>query len=221
MAILYSCIARSTVVLCCCQTGVGNFEVTSRQMLSQISNKNGKYSYDSKEYTFHIVVDSGLTFLCAANIDFGKAKPHEFIQSIMDQFVNSTLMSRSKYAVENELNRDFSQVLSSQMERYSIPDKNDKVNRMKSQVDEVKVIMSKNIENILERGDNLQNLEDKTEILSEQSRTFQATTKKVKRKTWWENMKMKIVLIVGGSVALLVLILVILFSTGVLPVKKN
>lgn len=221
MAILYSCIARNSDILCNCQTGVGNFEVTARQMISKISDQDGKYSYDSKEYTFHIVVNHGLIFLCAANKEFGKAKPHAFLQQIMDQFVNSTLFSRSRHAMENELNRDFGQVLHNQMESYSIPDKNDKINVMKNQVEEVKTIMSQNLESVLERGENLRNLEDKTEELSEQAKTFQVTSRKVKRKTWWANMKMKIVLVFGVLAACIALILIILFSTGVLPVKSN
>ena len=45
--------------------------------------------------------------------------------------------------------------------------------------------------------------------------TFQKTAKKKKKKFWWKNLKMKIILGVVGFVILTIIVVLILYGTGV------
>ncbi|XP_072258985.1 vesicle-associated membrane protein 8 [Pyxicephalus adspersus] len=91
---------------------------------------------------------------------------------------------------------------------------NERVRDLQSEVEGVKNIMSQNVERILARGENLDQLRNKTEDLEASSEHFKTTSQKVARKYWWKNAKMiAIICVVVG----IILLLIILLATGVIP----
>lgn len=91
---------------------------------------------------------------------------------------------------------------------------NDRVRNLQSEVEGVKNIMSQNVDRILARGENLDNLRNKTEDLEASSEHFKTTSQKVARKYWWKNAKMiAIICVVVGIIVLFI----ILFTTGAIP----
>jgi len=93
-----------------------------------------------------------------------------------------------------------------------------KVAALRSQVNEVKDVMSKNIEKVMERGDNLDNLVTKTTDLEAGAAVFRDRTKVVRRKMWWKNAKMNIVL---GVVAVAVILIIILSTVDWSPSSSS
>ncbi|AQL09786.1 Putative vesicle-associated membrane protein family protein [Zea mays] len=87
------------------------------------------------------------------------------------------------------------------------PEEIDKLAKVKAQVTEVKGVMMQNIEKVLDRGEKIELLVDKTEDLRSQAQDFRQQGTKIRRKMWWENMKMK--LIVFGIVVALILLIVL------------
>ncbi|RVE66133.1 hypothetical protein OJAV_G00123420 [Oryzias javanicus] len=88
-----------------------------------------------------------------------------------------------------------------------------KLDQVQSQVNEVKDILKDNIDKVLERGDRLNELIDKTDDLQASADSFQRTSTRVARKYWWKNIKMMILI---GVILLIVLILIILAATKVI-----
>ena len=62
--------------------------------------------------------------------------------------------------------------------------------------------MVSNIEAIVDRGERIELLIDKTESLNTSSVNFRQTSQTLQRKMWWQNAKMKVVLAVVGVVLL-------------------
>lgn len=60
---------------------------------------------------------------------------------------------------------------------------------MKQHVEETKLIMAKNIESVLERGEKMEELEASAEELNQMARIFKKKAKKVKRFKMWQNAK--------------------------------
>nr|XP_020492055.1 vesicle-associated membrane protein 5-like isoform X1 [Labrus bergylta] len=79
-------------------------------------------------------------------------------------------------------------------------------------VEEVKGIMLDNMNKADERGDKLNDLEDRADELLEKSKHFEKTANQVKQKKRWENKKMKLVFIGVGVVAALIIIGLIIFA---------
>ncbi|ELU08344.1 hypothetical protein CAPTEDRAFT_181820 [Capitella teleta] len=224
MTILYSVISRGPTVLCSHASGSGNYHEVVKSMLPNIPTaSDAKTTYTSNNYMFHVMVDSGIIYMCASDPEFGRRVPYAFLNEIKDQFYSGSLASRSQFAEENELDRDFSPVLANQMERFSRTDgaSGDNLTVLQSQVEEVKGVMTQNIEKVLERGERLDDLMDKTTDLEASSLTFKKTARTVQRKMFWKNRKMTIILVCVALVIITIIILIILFSTKVLPPKSG
>ena len=87
-----------------------------------------------------------------------------------------------------------------------------KTAQVQQQVDEVKVIMEKNVSDAMARGEQLNDLEAKTLALEEGSKSFTKNTQQVSSNLWWKNMKYTA--IIAGIIVFLVLILVFYYFGG-------
>jgi len=79
------------------------------------------------------------------------------------------------------------------------------------QVAEVQNVMKQNVEKVLERDGKLSDLENRAEHLQEGSKQFNASAVRVKRKMFWEDMKMKIII---GSIVTIVIIAIIIWASS-------
>ena len=181
-------------------------------MLPNIPTRNdGKTTYTSNSYLYHCVVDNGIIYLCAAKPDFGKQQPYNFLAEVKRKFQGGTTAMRAVTAGNHDLDSEFNMVLAQDMERYS---RSDNVSKLRSQVDEVKDVMTQNIERVLERGEKLDDLVDKTEDLEASAATFQKTAKRIRKKFWWKNTKMMIILISVGVVIVIIIGVLIAYGAG-------
>ncbi|XP_055345838.1 vesicle-associated membrane protein 3-like [Paramacrobiotus metropolitanus] len=89
---------------------------------------------------------------------------------------------------------------------------NTKIEQTQRQVNEVIDVMKDNVNRVLERGDRLADLDERADALQFGAHQFQATAKKVKRKYWWKNLKMWI--IIGVIVIVIIAIIAIYFGTS-------
>uniref|UniRef100_A0A3P9KH98 V-SNARE coiled-coil homology domain-containing protein n=1 Tax=Oryzias latipes TaxID=8090 RepID=A0A3P9KH98_ORYLA len=77
---------------------------------------------------------------------------------------------------------------------------------VQSQVDEVIDVMQENISKVIERGERLDDLQDKSESLSDNASAFSSRAKQLHRRMWWRDMKMKIIVALVVIALLLVII---------------
>ena len=84
------------------------------------------------------------------------------------------------------------------------------------QVEDVALTLKHNREIALEREGKLDDIEDLAGQLNEGADRFIINAGQVKRKMWWENMKMKICIGVSVGIIIIVAILIILYYLGVL-----
>ncbi|KAL8608969.1 hypothetical protein ACOMHN_062852 [Nucella lapillus] len=221
MTIMYSCITRGTTVLCSNQEGPGAFSDTIHSMLASVpSSSDGKRTYTAHNNDYHCLIENGIIFVCVTNSGVNKQQPYSFLAEIKRRFQSGPLAGRAMMAGSGELDRDFSFVLAQQMKNFSKAG-NDTVSRLQSQVDEVKGVMTQNIEKVMERGDHLEDLMDKTEELEASANNFQKTSRKIRKKYWWKNKKMTLIICGVSLLVILIIIIIILFSTGVLPPSSD
>jgi len=81
-----------------------------------------------------------------------------------------------------------------------------RLQQTQAQVDEVVDIMRLNVDKVLERDQKLSELDDRADALQAGASQFEASAGKLKRKFWWKNMKM--MLIMGGVIGVIVIILI-------------
>ncbi|KAG7280940.1 hypothetical protein CRUP_009227 [Coryphaenoides rupestris] len=78
-------------------------------------------------------------------------------------------------------------------------------------VTEVKDIMMVNLQKADERSGKLEDLESRADDMLVTSRAFERTAQKVKHKKWWDNMRMKVVLVGVAVVAVSVIVGIIIY----------
>jgi hypothetical protein len=96
------------------------------------------------------------------------------------------------------------------------PEEINKVAKVQSQVSEVKSIMMENIEKVLDRGEKLEMLVDKTENLRYQADQFQKSGKALRNKMWWQNIKMKLLVAL-----ILAIVVVVIFCFACFSGNRN
>jgi len=195
MPIIYGVVSRGTTVLAEYSTARGNFDQVARRILEKIPTQaNSKMSYVYERHIFHYLVDDTIIFLCMADEEFGRRVPFAFLEDLKDRF-KSTYAERGKTALAYAMNEDFSRVMKSVMEYYSFNPNADKINRLKGEVDEVKSVMVENIERVLQRGERIELLVDKTTTLSQNAFKFKKQSTALKRAMWWKNIKLTLLII--------------------------
>ncbi|KRT86601.1 hypothetical protein AMK59_3005, partial [Oryctes borbonicus] len=91
------------------------------------------------------------------------------------------------------------------------PPKNNMLEQTQQQVNEVVGIMRVNVEKVLERDTKLSELDSRADALQEGGKRFEQQAQKLKRKYWWKNLKMMIIL---GVITLIILIIIIVSITS-------
>jgi vesicle-associated membrane protein 7 len=89
-------------------------------------------------------------------------------------------------AVAYEYNTDFSPIMAQRMEYFSNDPKADTISRVRGEIMEVKHIMIENVEKVLDRGERLDLLVDKTEHLQGEAFAFRREARRLKHKMWWK-----------------------------------
>lgn len=67
--------------------------------------------------------------------------------------------------------------------------------------------MKKNLESVAQRGEHIDQLQDKSENLNQSAQGFRRGANRVRKQMWWKNMKMRIWIMVGIIVILLLIII--------------
>merc|ERR1711971_668028 len=208
MPLLYTVVARKNVVLARHAMTVGNFAEVTELVLSKIDEtKNKKMSYSSDSYMYHYV--------------YAENKSNT-------QFAGRSASTSVPLALNNEL----APIFAAEMKKFNlIEDQNklmpvgegeeagtsDKVQMVRNEVDRVKDIMVANVETLMDRGERLELLVDKTENLSQHSVSFRRAGRQIRRQYWWENTKMKIAVAFGIIIAIYIIVSI---SCGGLDWKK-
>ncbi|KGN65117.1 vesicle-associated membrane protein 713 [Cucumis sativus] len=191
MGILYGMVARGPVVLAEFSSTQTNASAIARQIMEKMKqgddDSNASYSHD--RYIFHIKKTDGLTVLCMADEASGRRIPFAFLEDIHQRFVKTyarTILSAPAYAMNDE----FSRVLSQQMDHFSNDPNADRLNRLKGEMSQVRNVMMDNIEKVLERGDRLTLLVEKTTNIQGNAVRFRRQSRRYRNTLWWKNFKL-------------------------------
>ncbi|XP_028083859.1 vesicle-associated membrane protein 727-like [Camellia sinensis] len=102
-----------------------------------------------------------------------------------------------RFSIAYNLDREFGPRIKEHMQYcMNHPDEISKLSKLKTQITEVKGIMMDNIEKVLDRGEKIELLVDKTENLQFQADSFQRQGRQLRRKMWLQNLQMKLMVMV-------------------------
>ncbi|MBA0675789.1 hypothetical protein Goari_017314 [Gossypium aridum] len=145
-------------------------------------------------------------YCVVAKDSVGKQISIAFLERMKADFKKRYGGGKADTAIAKSLNKEFGPVMKEHM-KYIIEhaEEIEKLLKVKAQVSEVKSIMLENIDKAIDRGENLTTLADKTENLRDQAQAYRNQGTKIRRKMWYQNMKIKLVVL--GILVLLILVI--------------
>ncbi|ACI64115.1 synaptobrevin [Thalassiosira pseudonana CCMP1335] len=200
MTIVYALVSRQKTVLAEYTATSGNFPTVTRVLLSKIPPVDGRMTYVYDEYTFHYVTEGGICFLCMSDEQNKHRIPFAFLQEVKDLFTSKYGLEVPQRAIAFSLNEEFSRTIKDRMDYYNDAGSNvDGLSAVKNQIDAVKDNMVQNIESVLERGEKIELLVDKTDRLNQAAFKFESSSRNLRRAMWWKNVRWVGFLIVAGG----------------------
>nr|GLL41325.1 vesicle-associated membrane protein 724-like [Ipomoea trifida] len=201
---IYSFVARGTMVLAEYTEFTGNFPAIAAQCLHKLPSSNNKFTYNCDHHTFNFLLEDGYAYCVVAKDSVGKQISIAFLERVKADFKKRYGGGKADTAVAKSLNKEFGPVMKEHM-KYIIEhaDEIEKLLKVKAQVSEVKSIMLENIDKTIERGENLTILTNKAEDLHNSAQQFKKQGTEIRRKMWYQNMKIKLVVL--GIIVFLVL----------------
>lgn len=184
-------------------------------------NSQKKFTLMADGHTFNYLADDGYVYLVVADEAYGRQIPFACLERVKDEF-KSQYGDRARDAIAHALDRSFGPRIKAQMEYCANnPDELSKVSRVQAQVSEVKNIMMDNIEKVLDRGEKIELLVDKTENLRFQADNFHRTGRQLRQRMWWNKLKMQLMFASAFAAFVLVLFLIFCYSGGNDCTKKK
>ncbi|GAA5800170.1 hypothetical protein HPULCUR_005595 [Helicostylum pulchrum] len=222
MSLIYGLVARGPTILAEHTNSSGNFATVTQAILEKIPPNNSKLTYVYDRYLFHYICEDGITYMCMADDSFGRRIPFIFLQDLKEKFLSTYGRNRAIEAPPYGLN-EFSRVIEKQMvflnayiltkekkkktdtflkEYFSTNPSADRLKQVHGEIEQVKDVMVHNIERVLERGERIELLVDKTDNLNQQAFAFKKRSTQLKRAMWWKNTKIMAMIVLVCFVSL-------------------
>jgi vesicle-associated membrane protein 7 len=219
-----SCIAHNTTILSECTTSASSQTSSLASLiLPKIEHSAPqKLTYTHGNYHIHYMAEApsehaddaasagGLTFLVIAEAQLGRRIPFGFLFEIRRRFFAQFPPAQTDFGdMPNYGAGSFNGELKALMVEYGTTGagRDDALGNAQREIDDVRGIMTRNIEGLLERGERIDLLVDKTDRLGGSAREFRVRSRGLKRQMWWKNVKLMSLL---GLVVLLILVTIII-----------
>ncbi|KAI1359054.1 synaptobrevin [Xylaria arbuscula] len=225
--LLYACIAHNTTILAECTTSASSQTSSLASLiLPKIAHDTPqKLTYTHGNHHIHYISEApssrpenasagGLTFLVVSDSSLGRRVPFGFLFEIRTRFFREFDENSTDFAdLPNYGAGSFNATLKNLMVEYGTTSggRDDAITNVQREIDDVRGIMTRNIEGLLERGERIDLLVDKTDRLGGSAREFRVRSRGLKRQMWWKNVKL---------MALLVVVLALIILTIVIAVKN-
>lgn len=223
-----SCIAHNSTILSECTTSASSQTSSLASLiLPKIAHDTPqKLTYTHGNHHIHYMSESpsehggsssagGLTFLVVAESSLGRRVPFGFLFEIRKRFFAQFPAASADFAdMPNYGAGSFNAELKGLMVEYGTTSggRDDAISNAQREIDDVRGIMTRNIEGLLERGERIDLLVDKTDRLGGSAREFRVRSRGLKRQMWWKNVKLMGLLIL--VFALIILAIVIAVKTS-------
>ncbi|CAE8648464.1 unnamed protein product, partial [Polarella glacialis] len=186
MLIQSGLVARGTFVLCEYDASTGSDDLTeiSRKVLGKIPRTGAIRSYVYAGHTFNYLLEKDLIFLCIAASSTGSELVFQFLGEFRRSFES---LSRKLNGGNREA--ELTRMLRDLISRYNTDKSKNQMRQMEQELEDVTDLMRDNLSKVMERGERIESLIDKTSQLKNESVSFRANAKKYNDDAWWRDQK--------------------------------
>ncbi|KAJ5873754.1 uncharacterized protein N7529_002184 [Penicillium soppii] len=217
-SLLYSCIAhRSTILAEHSSPGTSSTAASSLAsiILPKITHdKPQKLTFTHERLFVHYISDSPteqagdgtstepsshapLSFIVVASAEQGRRIPFAYLLEMKRKFLLTYPPTSTEFGTLPAYGcAAFNAELRSLLQTYNTAPPADSLASARREIDSVRDIMTENIERVLERGERIDLLVDKTDRLGGSAHDFRMRSRGLRRKMWWKNTKLMIMMVV-------------------------
>ena len=162
--------------------------------LAKVENKkyDDRNKITSKDESYYFMnIKPDLLFVVLANNQYPERYVFELISKIVEENIPTMINDETK-----ELNPNGRQALKDLVNKYQDIKNINKIAEIQEDVNAIKVDMKKNINNMVQSLDDVNDLQNKSEQLKLESEDYKKNAKELKNITWWQNVKLWIIIIV-------------------------
>ncbi|GEQ66781.1 hypothetical protein JCM33374_g444 [Metschnikowia sp. JCM 33374] len=160
------------------RSSVAQFMTFFSETVSQRTPAGQRQSIEEGNYVGHTYTRSeGLSCVVISDKEYPVRPAYTLINKILEEYLSLHPASQwsSVTAPNPALNYD---KLAVYLKKYQDPSQADSIMKVQHELDETKIVLHKTIESVLQRGEKLDSLVDKSEALSSSSRMFYKQAKK-------------------------------------------
>jgi vesicle-associated membrane protein 7 len=155
---------------------------------------------------------AAMSFIVVATAEQGRRIPFAFLLEMKRKFLSTYPADTTEFSGLPPYGcAAFNGELRGLLQTYNSAPPSDSLASARREIDSVRDIMSQNIEQVLERGERIDLLVDKTDRLGGNAHDFRLRSRGLRRRMWWKNVKLMVLL---GVVVIFLLYLFIGFGCG-------
>lgn len=160
------------------RTGVSQFMTFFSETVSQRTNAGQRQSIEEGNYIGHTYTRlEGLSCVIISDKEYPVRPAYTLINKILDEYLSLHNKSEWENVTESSPSLHYDK-LDQYISKYQDPSQADSIMKVQQELDETKIVLHKTIEGVLQRGEKLDSLVDKSEALSSSSRMFYKQAKK-------------------------------------------
>lgn len=160
------------------RSSVSQFMTFFSETVSQRTPAGQRQSIEEGNYIGHTYTRSeGLSCVIISDKEYPVRPAYTLINKILEEYLS--LHPSSEWGLVTATNPSLTfDKLETYLKKYQDPSQADSIMKVQQELDETKIVLHKTIESVLQRGEKLDSLVDKSEALSSSSRMFYKQAKK-------------------------------------------
>ncbi|XP_028390831.1 synaptobrevin homolog YKT6-like [Dendronephthya gigantea] len=150
-------------------------DFTGRIIVERTRTKE-RASVKEQEYVCHVYVrENNLSGVLISDAEYPSRVAFTLLGKVLDDFLQEYPLHRLSTLEQKDI---VFPKCAEYLEKYQNPTQADPMMKVQAELDETKIVLHNTIESVLERGEKLDDLVDKSRELTLQSKTFYSTAKK-------------------------------------------
>jgi len=146
------------------------------KVLAERTAVGGRQSVKEAEYMCHVFVRSdSLCGVVVSDHEYPPRVAHTMLTRLLEDFAGQ--ISPAEWSSGQEVG-GFTGQCETYLAKFQDPKQSDSMSRLQNDLDETKIVLHNTIEAVLQRGEKLDDLVDKSEALTMQSKAFYKTARK-------------------------------------------
>ncbi|KAM5203811.1 synaptobrevin homolog YKT6 [Hipposideros larvatus] len=158
------------------RSSVQEFMTFTSQLIVERSAKGSRASVKEQEYLCHVYVrNDSLAGVVISDSEYPSRVAFTLLEKVLDEF--SKEVDRTEWPVGSPASIHYT-VLDDYLSTYQNPREADPMSKVQAELDETKIILHSTMESLLERGEKIDDLVSKSEVLGIHSKAFYKTARK-------------------------------------------